>query len=74
MPTHNASQYVSICAAPVVDSPRVNFTLSDVSPFLGPGMPVSRVDAFGLTLSYLLMPGQTGKTLTLAYPHGLNFF
>jgi hypothetical protein len=63
MPTHNASPYISICAAPVVDSPRVNFTLSNVFPLFGPSMRVSRI---GLTL---LMSGQAGKTLTLAYPY-----
>jgi hypothetical protein len=64
MPTHNASPYISICAAPVVDSPRVNFTLGNVFPLFGPSMRVSRLDVFGLSL---LMSGQAGKTLTLAY-------
>jgi hypothetical protein len=67
MPTHNASQYIPICAVPVVNSSRVSFDLSNVFPLLGPSMRVSRVDVSDLTLSYLLMPGQSGKTLTLAY-------
>ena len=72
--THSASQYVSNYAAPVVDSSSVNYMLYDVSPLLGPGMRVSRVDTFGLTLSYPLMPGQTGKTLTLPYLYGSEHF
>ena len=72
--THSASQYVSNYAAPVVDSSSVNYMLNDVSSLLGPGMRVSRVDTFGLTLSYPLMPGQTGKTLTLPYLYGSEHF
>jgi hypothetical protein len=74
MPTHNASQHILICAVPVVDSPRVNFTPSNMFPVLGHCMRVSCVDVSGLTLSYPLMPGQVSKTLTLAYPHGSELF
>jgi len=74
MPMHNASQYISICAAPVIDSPRVK---SNVFPLLrlGRGMCVSCVGVSGLTPScYLLMPGQADKTLMPAYPYGSEFF
>jgi hypothetical protein len=58
----------------VVDSPRVDFTLSNIFPLLGPGMRVSHVDVSRSIFSCLLMAGQARKTLTLAYPYGSEPF